>query len=265
MVKRHQFAAVPTAALVLAALASTLGSAGARNGGEWRDYAGDSYAQKYSPLSQINEKNVKDLQIAWRWTTADHDVQLTNAQLRASRYQDTPLMVNGVLYTVTPLGMVAALDPGTGKQQWVYDPRSYDAPKPHSVGWTVRGISYWSDGSRERIFHATTDAYLISIDAKTGKPDPAFGRDGKIDLTEGIPRNPIRSVNYAGRRPMVAGNVIVVGSHIRTATAGKEEETPPGDVKAFDARTGKLLWTFHIVPHEDEFGYETWLEGSATV
>jgi quinoprotein glucose dehydrogenase len=250
-------------AAVAVAAATIEGASSARKAGEWIDYAGDASGQKYSPLAQINEKNVQDLEIVWKWTTADRDVQMSNAQLRASRYQDTPLMANGVLYTVTPLGMVAALDPGTGKTRWVFDPRSYDAPKPHSVGWTVRGVAYWSDGTRERIFHATTDAYLISIDAKTGKADPSFGREGKIDLIEGVPRNPIRSVNFAGRRPLVAGNVIVVGSHIRTATPGKEEETPPGDVRAFDARTGKRLWTFHIVPRKGEPGYETWLEGSA--
>src|SRR5688572_8028557 len=145
------------AAVMLDAASLRQGSgrqATSRRAGEWTDYAGDAYGQKYSPLSQINEKNVKDLQVAWRWAVADRDVQMTNGQLRASRYQDTPLMVNGVLFTVTPLGMVAALDPGTGQQQWVYDPRSYDAPKPHSVGWTVRGVAYWSDGGRERIFHA---------------------------------------------------------------------------------------------------------------
>jgi quinoprotein glucose dehydrogenase len=159
--------------------------------------------------------------------------------------------------------MVAAIDPGSGKQRWVYDPHSYEAPTPHSVGWTVRGIAYWTDGRRERILHCTTDAYLISIDARTGRPDPAFGVDGRIDLIEGVPHNPIRSVNFAGRRALVAGNVIVVGSHIRIATAGKEEETPPGDIRGYDVHTGKLLWTFHIIPHKGEFGYETWLDGSA--
>ena len=231
--------------------------------GEWRDYAGDTYGLKYSPLGQINASNVQDLQVAWRWASADRDVQATSPQLRASRYQDTPLMANGLLYTVTPLGMVAALDPATGRQRWLYDPRSYDAPRPHSVGWTVRGLAYWTDGARERILHSTTDAYLISIDARTGRPDPAFGWAGKVDLIEGVPRNPIRSVNYAGRRALVAGDVIVVGSHIKTATPGKEEEIPPGDVKAFDVHTGELLWTFHIVPREGEFGYDTWLDGSA--
>jgi quinoprotein glucose dehydrogenase len=231
--------------------------------GEWRDYAGDTYGLKYSPLAQIDAANVKDLQVAWRWTTADHDVQLSSPLLRASRYEDTPLMANGVLYTVTPLGMVAALDPATGVQRWVYDPHSYKEPKPHSVGWTVRGLAYWSDGAHERIIHSTTDAYLISIDAATGRPDPAFGREGKVDLIEGIPHNAVRSVNYAGRRAVVAGDVLVVGSHIRDALPGKEDQTPPGYVKGFDVHTGKLLWTFHTVPLKGEDGYDTWLEGSA--
>jgi quinoprotein glucose dehydrogenase len=206
---------------------------------------------------------VKNLRVVWRWATADRDVQLSRRELRASRYEDTPLMINGVLYTVTPLRMVAALDPATGSQRWLYDPHSYDPPKPHSVGWVVRGLAYKSNGVRERIFHSTPDAYLISIHTKTGLPDPAFGRDGRVDLLDGLPRNPIRSVNIAGRRALVAGDVVVVGSHIVNPQPGREDQVPPGYVKAFDVRTGKLLWTFHIVPLRGEVGYDTWLEGSA--
>ncbi|MEQ1896883.1 MAG: PQQ-binding-like beta-propeller repeat protein [Vicinamibacterales bacterium] len=229
---------------------------------QWIEYAGDAGGMKYSPLAQITKDNVKELQVAWRWASADRDVQKSNVLNRASRYEDTPLMVNGTLYTGTPLGMVAALDAGTGTQKWVYDPESYKAGKPHSVGFVVRGLSYWTDGKAERIIHSTNDAYLISIDAKTGKPDPVFGTGGKVDLATGF-RNATRARNFTGRRALVAGDVLIVGNAIQDATAGKEDLSPPGHVKAYDVRTGKELWTFHTIPMPGEVGYETWLEGSA--
>lgn len=230
--------------------------------GEWHDYPGDNFGWKYSPLGQINKDNVRNLRVAWRWKTADREIQLSDPLLRASRYEDTPLMVAGTVYTVTPLNMVAALDPATGQQKWLFDPHSYKEPKPHSNGWATRGLSYWSEGDKGRILLSTTDGYIYAIDTKTGKADPAFGNAGRVDLTEGVP-NAIRSVNYIARRPLVAGNVLVAGNFLLDAQPGKETMAVPGWVKAFDAHSGKLLWTFHIVPKKGEFGYDTWLDGSA--
>ena len=143
---------------------------------------------KYSPLSQINKDNVKDLRVAWRWRSADRALQLSNPLWRAGRNEETPLMINGVLYTVTGLGLVAALDPATGETRWVYDPESYKAGIPNNGGFLQRGLGYWTDGRTERLFVGTADAYLLSIDARTGKPDPAFGTGGRVDLTVGVPR-----------------------------------------------------------------------------
>ena len=172
-------------------------------------------------------------------------------------------MVNGLLYTVTPLGMVAALDPATGEQQWLFDGKAYLEPKPHSIGWTHRGLSWWSDGKgTDRVYVATTDAYIYSLDAKTGKPDPGFGTNGRVDATDGV-ANAKRSVNLTARRPVVAGNILVAGSALLDPPAGREAEFPKGIVRAYDARTGKTLWTFNIIPQKGEFGYETWLNGSA--
>lgn len=227
--------------------------------GEWRDYAGDSLGLKYSPLAQITKENVKSLQVAWRWATADRDVQKSDPKLRASRYEDTPLFANGTLYTVTPLGIIAALNPATGQPKWVYDPESYKTGRHFNTGYMVRGMSYWTDGTRERLLVPTGDAYLISVDAKTGKPDPAFGTGGKVDVADGI-AGVERAVNFAARRGVVAGDIVVVGSSISDVPV---KSTPKGDVKAFDVRTGKLLWTFHTVPRKGEFGYESWLENSA--
>lgn len=231
--------------------------------GEWVDYGGDYSANRYSPLGQITPANVGKLQVAWRWKVADREIQASASNLRGSRYQDTPLMVKGHIYTITPLGMVAALDAGTGEQQWLFDPKSYKEPKPHSIGWTHRGLTWWSDGKgTDRVFAATTDGYIYGLDAKTGVPDPAFGTGGRVDATEGV-RNAKRSVNFTARKPVVAGDVIVAGNALLDPPAGKESGFPPGVVRAWDARTGKTLWTFNIIPLKGEFGYDTWGNNSA--
>jgi quinoprotein glucose dehydrogenase len=248
------------AGVILAAWCLPSRAARGLEDGEWRDYAGDSYGRKYSPLSQIDKTNVNRLEIAWRWKSADVEIQKSDARLKASRYEDTPLFVNGVLYTVTPLGLVAALDPATGQERWLYDPETYKAGRHYNTGYMVRGLSYWTDGTRERLFLPTNDAYLISIDAKTGKLDPAFGHNGRVDVAEGIAGGVDRPTNFAARRGVVAGDVIVVGSSVSDTPV---KTSPRGDIKAFDVRSGKLLWIFHTVPKKGEFGYNTWLEGSA--
>jgi quinoprotein glucose dehydrogenase len=228
--------------------------------GEWRNYYGDSYGTKYSPLSQITKENVHDLRVVWRQPYPDRALQASNPLLRTPRTEETPLMVNGVLYMVTGLGLVAALDPATGETRWVYDPQGYKTGRHPQVPFVRRGFGYWTDGNLERLLVGTEDAYLISVDARTGKPDVGFGDRGKVDLTVGI-RHAIRATNFTSRRPLIAGNVVVVGSSIQDHVLNKEE--PPGYVHGFDVRTGKRLWTFHTIPTPGEFGYETWLEDSA--
>ena len=228
---------------------------------EWRSYSADAHATKHSPLTQINRDNVARLAVAWKWTTADKALQASDPAWRASRNEDTPLYAKGTLYTLTPLGLVAAIDPASGATRWVYDPESYKTGRPTNIGFTNRGMAFWSDGTKDRLMIATSDAYLLAIDTATGKPDPAFGVNGKADVMQGIPKA-TRATNLAGRRPLVAGDVIVVGSTISDGAANMDAN-PPGYVNAFDARTGQLAWTFHTVPKKGEKGYETWLEGSA--
>ena len=232
-----------------------------RSAGEWRAYAGSPYALKYSPLDQINKDNVKDLEIVWRGARSRSTSRSRVRRCAVSRNENTPLMVNGVLYTVTGLGLVAALDPGTGQTRWVYDPESYKAGRPNNGGFISRSFGYWTDGTSERLLVGTHDAYLLSIDARTGKPDPAFGTDGTRRSDDRHPRR--AAVDRISRRALrsIAGDVVVVGSSI--ADAARNKETPPGYVQAFDVRTGKLLWTFHTIPRAGEFGYDTWLDDSA--
>ena len=133
-------AAVMAAVLMTPTLDAQRRASDALRRGEWHDYAGDSLAAKYSPLDQINASNVKNLKVTWEWASADRAVQASDILLRASRYEDTPLMVKGTLYTVTPMGMVAALDPATGVARWVFDTESCKGGKPHSVGHTRDGL-----------------------------------------------------------------------------------------------------------------------------
>lgn len=229
--------------------------------GEWRYYAGDAGSSKYSPLTQITTANVSTVDLAWRWRSIDNDI-VTSSPARPGAYQDTPLMVNGVLYTTTSLGVFVALDPSTGRTIWSFDPEIYkQGGRPPNLGFTHRGVAYWSDGTRKRIIGGTHDARLISVDAETGKPDPEFGVNGRVAVTDGLPyAEPMR--NYAiNSAPVVVKNVIIAGSNINDGPLVKEQ--PRGDIFGFDARTGKKLWTFHSVPQKGEFGYDTWEDGAA--
>jgi quinoprotein glucose dehydrogenase len=230
--------------------------------GEWRVYTADSFGTKYSSLADITADNVKSLKVAWRSPSADRDLQASNPVWVTSVNEDTPLMVNGTLFAVSGLGIVSALDPGTGKTKWTYDPEAYRAGKPSMVGFVQRGaLAYWADGTRERLLFGTSDAYLISIDARTGNVDASFGKNGKVDLIDGMPRA-VRATNFSARRPLVAGDVVVIGSAISDPLSVMQQ-MPPGDVQAYDVRTGKRAWVFHTVPRAGEFGFRTWLNESA--
>ena len=131
----------------------------------WTHYGGNAASQKYSPLDQINKDNVGKLKIAWRWTSPDNAIVEANPMSRPGMYHDTPLMVKGVLYTVTSLGQFAAINPATGASIWVFDPANWKSGRPGNLGFVHRGLSYWSDGPKERLLLGTSDAYLISVDA----------------------------------------------------------------------------------------------------
>jgi quinoprotein glucose dehydrogenase len=252
-----------TTFVCLACLILATASARAQQGtkdGEWRFYGGDNGGTKYAPLDLINKDNVKNLKVAWRWASADNAILFRNplkfSDLVPFVYEATPLFVNGTLYTSTSYAQVAALDPTTGKPKWVYDPESYKDGRPTNLGFVHRGVAYWSDDKDERIFVATGNSYLIAVDAKTGKPYPDFGEKGRIDLTKGLSRPVERKLYAVTSPPVVCRDVVVVGSSIFDLPPKKE--MPPGDVRGFDARTGKLLWTFRAVPFKGEFGNETW-------
>jgi quinoprotein glucose dehydrogenase len=249
-------------ALVLLPL-SARAQSGARDG-QWRHYGGDLGSTKYAPLDLIHKDNVKKLQVAWRWSSPDNAVRARNllkiTSLIPFVHEATPLFVNGVLYTSTSFSQAAAIDPVTGKTKWVYDPETWKAGRPTNLGFVHRGLAYWTDGKDERLFLGTGDAYLLALDARTGKPCPDFGTKGRIDLTQGLHRKVDRSQYAVTSPPVICRDVVIVGSSISDLPNSKE--MPPGDVRGFDPRSGKLLWTFHTVPQQGEPGVETWKEGS---
>ncbi len=161
-------------------------------GGQWPSYGGDAGHTKYSALDQINEDNVGSLQVAWTWMSADEELRARNEVMRVRgafqtyAYEVTPIFVNGVLYTTTSLGQVAAIDPATGETLWSYDPVLYLEGRPAVHGFMTRGLAYWTDGVEERLLYAAGRVYLVSIDAKTGEPDGSVGRGGRVDLKEGL-------------------------------------------------------------------------------
>ena len=292
------------AAACLAATAAVPAEAqyGAPAGGEWRSYAGDSGSTKYSPLDQITAGNFADLEVRWHWTSADSHlvrsgpggdslvaadtlfdilqadepdlwtawdgVRQTRARPTIRSLVATPLMVDGVLYLSTPLYRAAAIDARTGETLWVHDPRAYESGMPAIAQWRHRGVAYWENDGDARIVWATGDGFLIAVDAKTGLPDPDFGENGRVDLTDGVPRaargerDVLNLLPLSSQSPpMIINDTIVVGSTINDRTITRE--ATPGFARAYDIRTGRHRWDFHTVPQSaDEFGSDTWLNES---
>ncbi len=233
-----------------------------RQGEEWPSYGGSAANQKYSALDQIGKKNVSRLKIAWRWRSPDEDKK-KEANVRPWLFEGTPLMIGGALYVSTGMGQIAAIDASSGRTIWTHDPRSYASGKAHLYGFTHRGVAYWpgSAGFAPRILMGTVDGYLLAVDAMTGQPASGFGVEGRVDLlAEWLPKAD-RNLYTVASPPVIVRGVVVVGSGISDAR-GPYESTPPGDVRGFDVRTGKMLWTFHSVPGQGEFGNDTWLEDS---
>ncbi|MBR1267346.1 PQQ-binding-like beta-propeller repeat protein [Bradyrhizobium sp. AUGA SZCCT0222] len=238
-------------------------SAKALSQGEWPAYAGTYAASRYSPLTQIERTNAKNLHVAWRWKSPDMAVKEANPSVGPTRaHESTPLMVGGVLYTSTSLSQVAAVDAVTGETKWVFDPKVYENGLgiPANDGWLHRGVAYWRNGEDERIIMLTAFAQMIALDAKTGKPVPGFGNDGRIDLTQGLRRDVDRDYYTMSSPPVIVRGVIVVGSSVMDWW--RKSPSPPGDVRGFDVVTGRLLWTFHTVPQGEEAGVETWQRDS---
>jgi quinoprotein glucose dehydrogenase len=209
--------------------------------GEWPVYGRDPGGTKYSPLEAINRGNVSRLRIAWTFRTGDmYDPQGKGG--RRTAFEATPLFVDGTLYVSTPLGRVIALDPDKGTERWSFDPK---VDRTAGYGdFANRGVAMWTDSKsgKRRIYIATIDARLFSLDAAKGKVDDAFGTGGQVNLKTGLRNPPHSKSEYEETSPpAVIGDVVIVGSAI--ADNGYANAAS-GEVRAFDVRTGKLRWTF---------------------
>jgi quinoprotein glucose dehydrogenase len=236
--------------------------------GEWRAYGADKAGTKYSPLDEINRETIGNLRITWQRPSMPEELLADFPNTVGSRnFQHTPLMVDGLLYMSSVVGAVVALDPTTGKTVWF----DHLPPRADGTGLTrggsTRSLAYWTDGTDARIV-TNVGSSLVALNAKTGERYADFGDGGAVDLTLGFER-PVTGWRWTSG-PLVVRDVIVVAGVPAPATDILSEaqlapkEMPPDDVRGYDVRTGKQLWTFHVVPRAGEPGNETWLENSWT-
>jgi quinate dehydrogenase (quinone) len=244
--------------MALLACGIAIGQAAAVNAGQdWPAYGHDPGGMRYSPLKQINRSNVQRLQREWTYkvpTTA-------NSWLQA--FESTPLMVNDVLYFATQTGLAIALDAETGKPLWTFNPYETTSGKVRPL--PNRGVAYWQgkspetcDGRRNgedsRIFYTTPDARLFALDPASGKPCKGFGQGGSINLREGITAKYPKQEYDVTSPPALYKDLIILGSEVQEYPSRGNS----GAVRAFNVRTGKLVWTFNTVPQPGEFGHDTW-------
>ena len=204
----------------------------------WKAYAGSADGAQYSSLDQINRSNVERLELAWSYSTGDNN-----------RYFFAPVVVDDTAYVLAKNHSIVALDATTGEERWVHEPGA------DTTAITNRGINYWesADRSERRLFYARNHS-LRAIDANTGKLIGDFGAGGEVNLKEGLGRDPDSFTIVQSYSPgRVFEDLLILGS-----ATNEGYGSAPGDVRAYDVRTGELVWSFHTIPHPGEFGYETW-------
>lgn len=228
-------ATVSPIAVILIYLAVAAGVAGAQDRTTWRDYGGSVDNSHFSTLTQINKSNVDKLKVAWSYATHD-----------GIPYVFAPIVIDDVMYVLARDHSLVAIDATTGAEKWIHSALD---------GISLRGITYWEDKDRkDRRLIFTIHQQLQEIDAVTGKSILTFGKDGYVDLRAGLRRDPqdIHMIQ-SGTPGKVFENLVILGS-----STGEGYLSPPGDLRAYDVRSGELVWQFHTVPHPGEFGYDTW-------
>jgi quinoprotein glucose dehydrogenase len=267
---------VPIIALIVIAAAWTINIIGQSGAGapyfpsvakgDWPAYTGDNTGARYSPQAQINAQNFNKLEVAWHFKT---DNLGTKPEFKL---EGTPLVVKGILYaTAGTRRDVIALKADTGELIWVHSefegPRAVNSPRQLSG----RGLSYWTDGKEERIIYVTTGYKMIELDARTGNRVPTFGKDGYLDLKTGLVTGTGQQIDLvdgeAGLHsaPLIMSDRIVVGVAFKEGMTVKTHNNTKGQARAYDVKTGKLIWAFNTIPKKGEFGYDTWENGTADV
>ena len=205
---------------------------------------------KYSPLDQINRENVHQLEVAWEYHTGDEGYSI----------ECNPIIIDGMLYATSPSVNAFALEAGTGKELWVFDPFAYEAEgRPGNTdrmrrsSAVNRGMAYWEEGEDRRLFFGT-GPYMYALNAQSGQPIQSFGERGRIDLLKGLDRNVEGLWINASSPGIIYKDLLIVGAQVGEG-GGK---VPPGHVRAYDVRTGERQWIFHTIPHPGEYGYDTW-------
>src|SRR4029453_12745059 len=233
----HLSAALAVIALVVGAAVVGQSGPAPKPYTTWRDYGGPADSMQYPALTQINKTNVKQLELAWFYPVSD----------RTGNFGFNPVVIDGVMYLLGPRNGLFAREAATGTQVWGH---GVEDASPGN-----RGINYWENkdrSDRRLIFGA--GGYLYAIDARTGHEIPTFGVNGRVARREG----PLRPLGGpSGTAGRLFENLFITGS-----TTGEGYGSTPGDLRAFDVITGKLVWTFHTIPHPGEFGYDTWPEGA---
>ena len=219
---------------------------------DWKIYGGNKEGNRYSSLSQINVSNVKNIKVAWTFDTGENKDSLNSF----GDIQCQPIVVNGVMYGTTPAMKLFALDASTGKQLWKFDPFSNALTKQRSHA--LRGVAYWEDGNDKRILYGVGPR-LLAINADNGEPINSFGKMGEVDLHEGLGDkeslgHEVKDLSVKITTPgIIFKDLIIIGS-----TVSEAADAAPGYIRAFNVRTGKLVWVFHTIPLPGEYGYETW-------
>jgi len=261
---RHTMVLLRAAALVAASLcsATTVFAQYHAKDTEWPTYNADLKGTRYRPLDQINATNFSKLEVAWRFKTD------SIGNRPEFKLEGTPLMVNGVIYATAGSRRAAiALDAATGELLWVHGEHEGERGAAAPRQLSGRGLAYWSDGRQERILYVTPGYRLICLNAKTGMPMSTFGKNGAVDLKLDDDQTilPDLTTGEIGIQsaPVVAKDTVIIGAAFREGMTPKSMRNNKGYVRGFDVRTGKRLWIFHTIPQKGEFGYDTWLNGSA--
>ncbi|HEX6897495.1 MAG TPA: PQQ-binding-like beta-propeller repeat protein [Bryobacteraceae bacterium] len=215
---------------------------------DWAGYGRDQGGQRYSPLRQIDARNVSKLKLAWQYGVDQKPAGPPGNGPGGSRTEAVPIVIGNVLFTPTTQHTIVALEADTGAEIWKYDLGRAGAP--------MRGVSFWPGDSQTpaEIFAGTSDGRLIALNAETGKPVPGFANEGILDLRVGVAEKFPKMPYHMSSPGAIYKNLIITG-------AQGQEDNPDGpaqDVRAWDVHTGKLVWTFHTLPHPGEVGYETW-------
>lgn len=229
--------------------------------GEWPTYGGDLGHTRYSALGEISAENFSDLEVAWRFKTDNFG---PNPEYR---FQSTPLMVNGTIYTTAgSRRAVVALDAITGEILWQYSMREGERGANSPRQLSGRGLSFWQEGEDSRIIYVTPGYRMVALDAGTGDPIESFGVNGVVDLKQNADQQIDLVTGEIGLHatPIVANDVVIVGAAHRTGGNPKSRQNVKGYVRGFDVRSGERLWIFHTIPMPGEYGSESWEGDSAS-